>query len=51
MIQSGIKPVPMRWVDVDKNYKLRVEGGDEVPEKLKGRLVLRGDLEPWGLPS
>ena len=46
MIQSGIKPIPMRWVDVDKNYKLRVEGGEEVPEKLKSRLVLRGDLEP-----
>ena len=46
MIQSGIQPIPMRWVDVDKNYKLRVEGGEEVPEKLKSRLVLRGDLEP-----
>eukprot|EP00435_Cladocopium_sp_Y103_P020692 s2585_g5.t1 len=45
MIQSGIKPVPMRWVDVDKNAKLRVEGGPEVPPKLKSRLVLRGDLE------
>ena len=46
LIQSGVKPIPMRWVDVDKNYKLRVEGGEEVPEKLKSRLVLRGDLEP-----
>ena len=46
LIQSGVKPIPMRWVDVDKNYKLRVEGGEEVPGKLKSRLVLRGDLEP-----
>ena len=35
----------MRWVDVDKNAKLRIPGGPEVPEKLKSRLVIRGDLE------
>lgn len=29
----------------DKNEKLRVAGGPEVTEKLKSRLVIRGDLE------
>ena len=45
MLMAGIKPVPMRWVDVDKHARLRVEGGPEVEPKLKSRLVLRGDLE------
>ena len=35
----------MRWVDIDKNDKPPVPGGDPVPEKLKSRLVIRGDLE------
>ena len=42
---SGQQVVPMRWVDVDKNEKLRIPGGPPVPEKLKSRLVIRGDLE------
>ena len=43
--EQGYKAIPMRWVDVDKNEKLRVPGGPLVPEKLKSRLVIRGDLE------
>ena len=42
---SGQQVVPMRWVDVDKNAKLRMPNGPPVPEKLKSRLVIRGDLE------
>eukprot|EP00435_Cladocopium_sp_Y103_P049738 s980_g15.t1 len=34
-----------RWVNIDKNEKLRAPGGEEVPETLKSRLVIRGDLE------
>ena len=45
LLQEGYQAVPMRWVDVDKNAKLRIPGGPEVPEKLKSRLVIRGDLE------
>ena len=41
LIQAGHQAIPMRWVDVDKNSKLRIPGG----EKLKSRLVIRGDLE------
>ena len=43
--EQGEDEIPMRWVDIDKNEKLRVPGGDPVPEKLKSRLVIRGDLE------
>ena len=45
LLRSGVKAIPMRWVDIDKNAKLRT-ADNEVPEKLKSRLVLRGDLEP-----
>ena len=45
LLKEGYQAVPMRWVDVDKNAKLRIPGGPEVPEKLKSRLVIRGDLE------
>lgn len=45
MIAGGCDIIPMRWVDIDKNEKLRIPGGPEVPEKLKSRLVIRGDLE------
>ena len=45
LIQSGHQAIPMRWVDFDKNAKLRLPDGPEVPEKLKSRLVIRGDLE------
>ena len=45
LLKQGEKAVPMKWVDLDKNEKLRVPGGPEVPEKWKSRLVIRGDLE------
>ena len=45
LLKEGHQAIPMRWVDVDKNAKLRIPGGPEVPEKLKSRLVIRGDLE------
>ena len=45
LLKEGHQTIPMRWVDVDKNAKLRIPGGPEVPEKLKSRLVIRGDLE------
>ena len=46
MMSEGKRAIPMRWVDIDKNAKLRVEGGPVVEPKMKSRLVLRGDLEP-----
>ena len=46
LLRQGYKAIPMRWVDIDKNSKLRVPGGPEVELKLKSRLVMRGDLEP-----
>ena len=45
LLRKGYKAIPMRWVDIDKNSKLRVPGGPPVEEKLKSRLVMRGDLE------
>ena len=44
LISQGYKPIPTRWVDLDKNEKLRTTNKD-VEEKLKSRLVMRGDLE------
>ena len=38
MVRDGAEVIPTRWVDVDK-----AEVGE--PEKLKSRLVVRGDLE------
>ena len=46
LLRQGYKAIPMRWVDIDKNDKLRVPGGPQVDLKLKSRLVMRGDLEP-----
>ena len=46
MKAEGMKAIPMKWVDVDKNAKLRTAETPEVDRKLKSRLVLRGDLEP-----
>lgn len=43
--EQGFRVIPMRWVDVDKNEKLRVPNGPVIPERLKSRLVIRGDLE------
>ena len=45
LLRKGYRAIPMRWVDIDKNSKLRVPGGPPVEEKLKSRLVMRGDLE------
>lgn len=45
LLAIGTQAIPMKWVDLDKNEKLRVPGGPEVPEKWKSRLVCRGDLE------
>ena len=45
LLAMGTQAIPMKWVDLDKNEKLRVPGGPEVPEKWKSRLVCRGDLE------
>ena len=45
LLQGGEDVIPMRWVDVDKNAKIRTPGDDSIPEKLKSRLVIRGDLE------
>ena len=46
IMKKGGRAIPMKWVELDKNAKLRVEGGPSVERKLKSRLVLRGDLEP-----
>ena len=44
LISQGYKPIPTRWVDLEKNEKLRTTNTD-VEEKLKSRLVMQGDLE------
>ena len=45
LLLAGESVIPMRWVDIDKNEKLRAPGDTTIPEKLKSRLVIRGDLE------
>ena len=45
LLLAGESVIPMRWVDIDKNEKLRAPGDTTIPEKLQSRLVIRGDLE------
>ena len=35
LVEGGCDTIPMRWVDIDKNEKLRVPGGPEVPRSLR----------------
>ena len=43
-MDEGHKPIPLVWLDLDKNEKIRTED-NEVEEKLKSRMVMRGDME------
>ena len=43
-MDMGHKPIPLVWLDLDKNEKIRTEDND-VEEKLKSRMVMRGDME------
>ena len=36
LLRQGYKAIPMRWVDIDKNDKLRVPGGPQVAPMLRG---------------
>jgi hypothetical protein len=45
LLDQGHKPIPTRWVDVDKASHKRRPGGPFVPPELKSRLCGRGDLE------
>jgi hypothetical protein len=45
LLDQGHKPIPLQWVDVDKNEHMRRHGGQYVAPCYKSRLVSRGDLE------
>ena len=45
LLVQGHKPIPLQWVELDKNEHKRREGGPHVAPLLKSRLVSRGDLE------
>ena len=45
LLDQGQKPIPLQWVDIDKNERKRREGGFHVAPLFKSRLVSRGDLE------
>ena len=45
LLVQGHKPIPLQWVDIDKNEHKRREGGPHVAPLFKSRLVSRGDLE------
>ena len=45
LLVEGHKPIPLQWVDIDKNEPKRREGGLHVAPLFKSRLVSRGDLE------
>ena len=45
LLDEGHKPIPLQWVDIDRNEHKRSEGGTYVAPLLKSRLVSRGDLE------
>ena len=44
LMRQGHKAIPLVWLDQDKNEKLRTED-HQVEEKLKSRMVMRGDME------
>ena len=43
-LDEGAEEIPMRWVETDKNEKLRAPT-NPLPPKMKSRLVARGDLQ------
>ena len=45
LLVQGHKPIPLQWVDIDKNEHQRREGGPHVAPLFKSRLVSREDLE------
>ena len=45
LLVQGHKPIPLQWVEIDKNEHKRREGGPHVAPLFKSRLVSRGDLE------
>ena len=45
LLKEGHRVIPTRWVDTDKAFFKRQEGGPYVPPEFKSRLVTRGDLE------
>ena len=45
LLDQGHKPIPLQWVDIDKNEHKRREGGPHVAPLFKSRLVSFGDLE------
>jgi len=47
LIAAGHKPLPMQWIETDKNEHLRRPDGPYVEPKYKSRLVARGDLEAF----
>ena len=45
LLDQGHKPIPLQWVNIDKNEHKQREGGPHVAPLFKSRLVSRGDLE------
>ena len=45
LLVQGHKPIPLQWVDIDKNEHKRRGDGLHVAPLFKSRLVSRGDLE------
>ena len=46
LIDSGeAEVIPTQWVHTDRNEVLRLEGGKDVPQDLKSRLVACGQFE------
>ena len=45
LLAQGHKPIPLEWIDIDKNEHKRREGGTHVAPLFKSLLVNREDLE------
>jgi hypothetical protein len=45
LLGQGHKPLPLQWIETDKNDHKRRAGGPYVAPSFKSRLVSRGDLE------
>ena len=48
LLEEGHKPIPTRWVDVDRNAHLRRSGEPTILPDYKSRLCSRGDLLECG---
>ena len=51
LLAQGHKPIPLQWIEIEKNEHKRREGGPHVAPLFKSRSISRGDLEETTSPT